>query len=65
GGILTVTAYRGHPGGKEEAHKVEQLLEGLEPGEFSISSERPSTDANSPIAFIARRREQNEGRPSV
>jgi 16S rRNA C1402 N4-methylase RsmH len=29
GGIITVLAYRGHPGGQEEAHAVEQILGAL------------------------------------
>jgi 16S rRNA C1402 N4-methylase RsmH len=65
GGILTVIVYRAHPGGKEEFREVEQLLLGLELGEFRISSEQPATEDHSPIAFIVRRREQAEGRPSA
>lgn len=37
GGIVTVIAYPGHPGGTEETAAVEGLLRGLNPAEYTVS----------------------------
>ncbi len=47
GGLLTVLAYTGHPGGKSEADAVQNKLAKLAPTQFEYHSEptKPSEDA--------------------
>ena len=55
-GLLTVTAYRGHPGGKEEAQAVEEYLNKLSTKDYEISTETTSADASAPLAFLIRKK---------
>lgn len=56
GGMLTVIAYRGHPGGTAEATAVRQLLSQLSPGEGSVEHwEADPNDHQSPELFVVRR----------
>ena len=55
GGLLIITAYRGHRGGMEEANEVETYLKHLPESNFTVSVESPSTVSTSPITFIARK----------
>lgn len=57
GGCLFVTAYRGHPGGAEEARSVEAWMRGLSEGLWRVCSEEPEQRGNAvpPILWIAER----------
>ena len=48
GGLASVVAYRGHPGGQEEANRVQAYLENLSQQEFSILHYRYINQANDP-----------------
>jgi len=53
GGLISLLAYRGHPGGQEEAGAVEQLLDSLDRDRFGLhreSGRQPS--AQSPILYL-------------
>ena len=54
-GLLAVTAYRGHPGGMEEATEVERRVGGLPPEDFKVSIEKTSTETTSPVTFFVRK----------
>lgn len=54
-GLLAVTAYRGHPGGMEEATEVERRVVGLPPEDFKVSIEKASTETTSPVTFFVRK----------
>lgn len=58
GGLLCVTAYRGHPGGKEEAEAVQSWMTALEPAQWQVESHTPETrhpDRPPPVLWIAER----------
>ena len=55
GGVLTVLAYTGHPGGLEEAAQVEDLLQTLPAEEFEIAVHIPDRP-QAPRLFAATRR---------
>ena len=55
-GLLTVTTYRGHPGGREEAQAVEDHFSALSTQDYEISTETTGVDANSPLAFLVRKK---------
>ena len=56
GGVMTIIAYTGHPGGLEEATAVEGLLRDLDPGEFQFTEPAPATHRFSPPRlFVVRR----------
>lgn len=58
GGILLVTAYRGHVGGKEEAAQVETWVKALGNDDWQIEAKEPPTRDPArvpPILWIARR----------
>ena len=57
-GLLTVTAYRGHPGGMREAQEVEERFANLDAEFFLVAAERASSDPTSPILFLVRKRNQ-------
>jgi predicted O-methyltransferase YrrM len=48
GGLVSVVAYRGHPGGQEEANRVQAFLESLAQHEFSVLQYRFLNQANDP-----------------
>ena len=50
GGIMTVIAYPGHPGGDEEAKAVKEMLESLEKSEFKVEVVKPEP-ISAPILF--------------
>ena len=54
-GLLAVTAYRGHPGGMEEATEVKRRVVGLPPDDFKVSIEKTSTETTSPVTFFVRK----------
>lgn len=56
GGVLTVLAYTGHPGGLEEAQAVEALLQTLSDVEF-IFNRHTSDQPHAPRLFEVARRE--------
>ncbi len=51
GGVLSVLAYTGHPGGLEEADAVARLLGGLPEHEFAVK-ETSSPRPNAPRLFV-------------
>ena len=56
GGVMTIIAYTGHPGGLEEATAVEGLLRDLDPGELQFTEPAPATHRFSPPRlFVVRR----------
>jgi glycine/D-amino acid oxidase-like deaminating enzyme len=56
GGVMTVIAYRGHPGGKEETHAVEEVARQQEATVMSVDIIPGSEDNNeSPVLFVFRR----------
>lgn len=55
-GLLTVMAYTGHPGGKEEYDAVVQLLEGLSSAYWVTSEVRLVNRPTAPILLLAWRR---------
>lgn len=60
GGIITVIAYRGHPGGMEEASTVEAFLSQLPSSDFSITTSESMSESAaskpSPKLFVIRRK---------
>ena len=57
-GLLAVTAYRGHPGGMEEATEVEQFAGSLTLGSFEVSKEETTVE-KSPVTFFVRKVKQS------
>jgi len=55
GGVLTVLAYTGHPGGREEADAVARRLGEL-PGGFAIREVRSESDEAAPRLFVVQKR---------
>jgi predicted methyltransferase len=45
GGVLTIVAYTGHPGGSDEAEAVGKLLAGLRPKAFAVREIRGESDS--------------------
>ncbi len=57
GGLLTVLAYSGHPGGSAEADAVANYVAGLHPLQFDIQEQRAgSGNAAAPRLFVVRKR---------
>lgn len=54
-GLLTVIAYVGHAGGREEAEAVAQWMESVR-GDFEIASLKDDTNPDSPILWTARKK---------
>lgn len=50
GGVLTALAYRGHPGGREEADAVRAFLQ-----PFAVEETPASEKDDSPVLFVVRR----------
>lgn len=67
-GILIVTAYRGHPGGMDEAKQVAAWMHALSPVYWQVELSEPptrNTDHLPPLLWIARKlREQGQTRVS-
>lgn len=58
GGVLLVTAYRGHPGGQDEADAVARWAEALEKKTFSVCFDEPalrSAASPPPVLWTVRR----------
>ena len=56
GGIMTILAYVGHPGGSEEAVAVKHLLDELSPMEYEVQELAPNRGRKSaPRLFVVRR----------
>lgn len=55
GGVLTVIAYTGHPGGETEAVAVADLLRALPDPPFRVSEERPLSKTPAPWLFVVHR----------
>lgn len=57
GGLLSVLAYTGHPGGEEEAEAVRIWTEGLSPDEFTTERITPGDPrSHPPVLFLIRRK---------
>ncbi len=57
GGILTILAYTGHPGGKQEADSVEDFANQLPSSDFISQEHSPTPPAsNSPRFFVIQKR---------
>ncbi len=54
-GILSVVAYTGHCGGREEAECVREAFSRLPHDRFTIEQIPSSSDTNAPILYVARR----------
>ena len=55
GGVMTVTAYRGHPGGQQEAAAVAELAKSLPAASITVDVIPGSDDNNeSPVLFVFR-----------
>ncbi len=54
GGVVTVMAYPGHPGGEAELQAVEQLCESLSADEFIVVRE-PQPRPSAPCLFVIKR----------
>jgi predicted methyltransferase len=58
GGVLLVTAYRGHPGGLAEAQAVESWIRSLDPAAWTVHCDEPSSRAGAslpPVLWAIRR----------
>lgn len=55
GGVITILAYPGHPGGDEETAAVRRLFSSLDKAEFDIQFETAASVATAPRLFVARR----------
>jgi len=58
GGVVTIVAYTGHPGGKEEAEAIETIFQVLPISTFDLSIESPDIP-NSPKLYTAKRKTEN------
>lgn len=57
GGVMTVTAYRGHPGGREEASAVDEIAQQTRSETFAVDVIPGSSDNDeSPVLYVFRRR---------
>jgi predicted methyltransferase len=55
GGLLCVTAYRGHLGGAEEAQCVEDWMHSQEPHGYTLECYEPSSTNTPPILWVLRK----------
>lgn len=56
GGLMTIIAYRGHAGGRQESDTIERTVKNLGNGQFAVQRlEADSQNPNSPILFEVRR----------
>jgi hypothetical protein len=51
GGVITVTSYRGHPGGNEEYLEVDKFCRNLDPKIWRVYSHEPLNRPLSPVLF--------------
>lgn len=58
GGILSVTAYRGHPGGLDEAQTVEQWMRIQENKGWHIEHHLPNAKNHPPVLWLAHKPKQ-------
>ena len=56
GGIMSVLAYTGHPGGPEEASVVADVLRTLSEGRFLVMEPTPSPREDAPRLFVVKKR---------
>ncbi len=56
GGIISLMAYRGHPGGEEESASIARLVEDLDAQRFAI--EKHTAPGTGPVLWLVRRRAQ-------
>jgi predicted methyltransferase len=49
GGVISILAYRGHPGGQTEANAVEMMLDELDPKAFEIIREPAKAASQNPV----------------
>lgn len=56
GGVMTVIAYRGHHGGREEAEAVQKIAERRISSDISVDVIPGSDKAESPVLYVFRRR---------
>jgi hypothetical protein len=56
GGVLSVTAYRGHPSGLEETKLCQEFFASLEPKRWRVFAHTPINTPNAPILFTAYKR---------
>lgn len=62
GGVLTVLAYPGHPGGAAEVGAVTGFLQSVDPSEFQVETVRAeSSSPAAPLLFILRRQPDSPG----
>lgn len=52
GGLLCVTAYRGHPGGPEEAAAVEAWMQARTDAGDTVENHRPETTNHPPVLWL-------------
>lgn len=65
GGILTIVAYRGHPGAEEECQAVEAWTSELERPAFgAVRIIDPTGPDHAPVLFVVRRRATPTARPT-
>jgi ubiquinone/menaquinone biosynthesis C-methylase UbiE len=55
GGVLCVTAYRGHPGGLEESKEVEEWMSTARAAGHSVDSHVPKSNNTPPILWVLRK----------
>ncbi|QEL16959.1 tRNA (mnm(5)s(2)U34)-methyltransferase [Limnoglobus roseus] len=55
GGVLTVMAYRGHPGGREETEAVRACFRRLPAKEFAFQETPASAVPTCPVLFVVRK----------
>ncbi len=58
GGAISVLAYTGHPGGREEAEAVKTWAQGLSPDYYQVGIEVPPTVSGAAPEWIVVRRQQ-------
>jgi predicted methyltransferase len=56
GGLLCVTAYRGHPGGMEEAQAVAEWMQAQKAIGHQVESHQPPASNNPPILWVLTKR---------
>lgn len=54
-GLLCVTAYRGHPGGQDEANSVEQWMRQQETDGHQVESHIPESQNRPPILWVLKK----------
>lgn len=58
GGLISILAYLGHPGGQQEAKAIEQSLVDIDPQRFSVEFHlTPNATPTAPRLYLVRKRE--------